>query len=126
MGEGGTNVRYGSSWASKIAGLFRAPMDGGRADRIRGAPCVRQLSVASALDGHRKGRCRLDGQRELKGRTPSCVGARPQMPAMSLDDPSTNGPSHPAASRFRGEECLENALGFIDRKPDARITHRNQ
>src|SRR3984893_14098743 len=48
------------------------------------------------------------------------------MAAMRFDDPPTDGQSHTGALRFRGEECLENTLGFIDGKPDARIAHRNQ
>ena len=35
---------------------------------------------------------------------------------MRLDDPPTDGQSHPGAMRFCGEECFENAIGLIDRK----------
>src|SRR5271156_5904557 len=72
------------------------------------------------------GRPSFAGQCELKDGAPSCVGARRQTAVMRLDDPPTDGQSDTGALRFCGEECVENALGFIDRKPDARITHRNQ
>jgi hypothetical protein len=45
---------------------------------------------------------------------------------MRRDDPSTDRRTHAGAARFRGEERLENAPGFVDRKPDAGIAHRNQ
>jgi hypothetical protein len=61
----------------------------------------------------------LAGQYQLKDRTPSGVAARPQAAAMRLDDPPTDRQSHAGALRFGGEECVENALGLIDRKPDA-------
>src|SRR3984893_4291289 len=66
------------------------------------------------------------GQRELKRRATSHIGARPQAAAMRLDDPPTDGQSHAGSLRFGGEERLENAFGFLSRKPDARVTHRNQ
>src|SRR5271165_3981298 len=88
-------------------------------------PCARQISVASAFKLPAASRLSLAGQCELKDGTPFCVGARPQAAAMRLDDPPTDGQSHTGALRFCREECVENALGLIDRKTDARITHRN-
>ena len=61
----------------------------------------------------------LARQCQLKDRTPSGVAVRPQAAAMRLDDPPTDRQSHAGALRFGGEECVENALGLIDRKPDA-------
>src|SRR5260370_23567123 len=65
-------------------------------------------------------------QRELKSRAPSRVGARPQPAAMRFDDPPTDRQSHTGTLRLVGEECLENALAFVDGKPGARIAYRNQ
>src|SRR5271156_3067320 len=72
------------------------------------------------------GRPSFAGQCELKEGAPSCVWARPQTAAMRLDDPPTDGQSHTGALRFCGEECVEDAFGFVDRKSFARIPHRNQ
>src|SRR5258708_15460597 len=89
-------------------------------------------AIVSALEAMVVGRQyvtrgrRLDGQRELKGRTPSCGWGRQQMAAMRRDDPPTDGQSHARALRFRGVVGLENALSFIDGKPDASIAHRDQ
>src|SRR6516162_3223104 len=66
------------------------------------------------------------GQRELKGRTPSCFGARPQTATMGLNYPSTDGQPHSGSLRFGGEERLKNAFGFLSWKPCPRVTHRNQ
>ena len=57
------------------------------------------------------------GQRELKGRTPSCVWAGPQTAAMGLNYPSTDGQPHSGSLRFGGEERLKNAFGFLSWKP---------
>src|ERR1700733_2353601 len=91
--------------------------------------CFASLAMterARASNGLWPGRRHLTGQRELKDGAPPRVGARPQTAAMRLDDPPTDGKSHPRALRFCGEECVEDALGLIDGKPDAGITHRNQ
>jgi hypothetical protein len=61
----------------------------------------------------------LAGQYQLKDRTPSDVAGRPQAAPMRFDDPPTDRQSHAGALRFGGEECVENALGLIDRKPGA-------
>src|SRR5260221_2744062 len=84
-----------------------------------------QLSVAGALNRQRRGRRHLARHRELKGRTPPGVAASPQAAAMRLNNPATDGQSYAGSLRFRGEERLENAFGFLSRKPNPRVTHRN-
>src|SRR5580693_7592098 len=69
---------------------------------------------------------RLHRQRELKSGAPSRIGAGPQMAAMRLNDPTTDGESHACSIRLGGEKRLKDALRASFGKPNPGIAHGNK